>query len=176
MTGFIRPELRAQFWRWRETICGAALALIGLWAGIGPGGLVGALGWFLAAVGAGLAITGIQRGRFRGRASDGPGTVDVDEGQIVYFGPLTGGAMALGDLAELAILRTGVTAHWRLKSSTESLFIPLNADGSDALFDAFTTLPGLKVERMLRVLGETTAHDTVIWTRGPVRVPTDRLH
>ena len=102
--------------------------------------------------------------------------MDVDEGQVTYFGPLTGGAVALCDLEELALIRSRQTPHWRLSTSDADLYIPVNANDTEALFDAFTVLPGLKVQRMLSALQGTTAQDIVIWTRGPVRPSTLCLH
>lgn len=173
---FIRPQARDMLWRWREVLAGTGLVAIGLIAGLGPGGLLGTLGWITAAVGAGLALTGYQRARFRARPKGGLGAVDVDEGQVVYFGPLTGGAMALREMTELALIRSGQSPHWRLTGGGEVLSIPVDAEGGDALFDAFATLPGLRVEKLLAALDAEDPHDTVIWSRTPVRGPSDRLH
>lgn len=175
MNGFIRPELRQLFWRWREVLAGACLFAVGVLAGVGPGGLLGTVGWVVAAVGAGLVLTGYQRARFRSRPTGGPGAVDVDEGQVVYFGPLTGGAMSLDDMTELALIRSRQSPHWRLSARGETLHIPIDAEGSDALFDAFTTLPGLKMQRMLAALEDAADHDTVIWSRDS-RNPVPKLH
>lgn len=176
MMGFIRPELRAAFWRWREAVGGLVLAVMGLYWGLTAAPVLSVIGGLVALAGSVLIVMGLQRGRFRAKRGDGPGTVDVDEGQVTYFGPLTGGAVALGDLQELALIRSRQTPHWRLSTDEADLFIPVNADGSDALFDAFTVLPGLKVQRMLSALQDSSAQDIVIWTRGPVRPSTLRLH
>lgn len=176
MTGFIRPEARAALWRWREVLIGAFLVFVGSWWVFGPGQLIGVIGWIVGGVGTALVFMGLQRGRFRGKRDAGPGSVDIDEGQVTYFGPMTGGAVALRDVSELALLKTGITTHWRLTAEGNPLYIPVNAAGADALFDAFTTLPGLKVERMLTALKDTQTHDTVIWSRAPVRDPSGALH
>lgn len=165
MSGFIRPELRDVFWRWREVLAGVGLLAAGLLAGLGPGGLLGTVGWVVAAVGAGLALTGYQRTRFRARPTGGPGAVDVDEGQVIYFGPLTGGALALDEIIELALIRSRQSPHWRLTARGSVLHIPVDAEGADTLFDAFTTLPGLKVRRMLAALEDEAGGDIVIWSR-----------
>lgn len=175
MTSFIRPEARATLWRWREVLAGAGLLIVGVWWIIGPGQLMGVVGIFAACIGIALCFLGTQRGRFRG-ASGGLGSVDVDEGQVTYFGPMTGGAVALRDMTELALLRTGITAHWRLTSAQGVVFIPVDADGADALFDAFATLQGLRTEHMLSVLHQSGAHDTVIWSKRPLRSVDDSLH
>ena len=43
--------------------------------------------------------------------------------------------------------------------------IPIDADGADALFDAFASLPGLKTERMLAQLHDAPTTPVVIWER-----------
>jgi hypothetical protein len=168
---FVRPELRAAMWRWREAISGGALFVLGLWAALGPGGLLGGIGWFLAAMGAGLALTGVHRGLFRAPRGQGPGSVDVDEGQVTYFGPLTGGAVALQELTEIALIREGQSPHWRLRAGTATLHIPVDADGADALYDAFTSLPGLQSGMLVAALQARDGLDRIVWARGgPVRL------
>ena len=91
---FFRPEAKAALWRWREVLAAAALVLVGLWWIMGPGRLLALPGWALVLAGVALCVVGVQRARFRG-PGDGPGAVQVDEGQIAYFGPLTGGVVAI---------------------------------------------------------------------------------
>lgn len=173
---FFRPEAKAALWRWREVLLGAALALLGLWWSLGPGGLLAVPGWALVLGGAALGFVGVQRGRFRG-AGDGPGAVQVDEGQIAYFGPLTGGVVALNALERLTLDATLRPAHWRLEAPGQApVMIPVNAAGSDALFDAFARLPGLRTERMLAELRAGKPHATVIWERTPLRLAHALLH
>lgn len=173
---FFRPEAKAALWRWREVLLGAALALLGLWWSLGPGGLLAVPGWALVLGGAALGFVGVQRGRFRG-AGDGPGAVQVDEGQIAYFGPLTGGVVALNALERLTLDATLRPAHWRLEAPGQApVMIPVNAAGSDALFDAFARLPGLRTERMLAELRAGKPHATVIWERTPLRPAHALLH
>jgi len=50
--------------------------------------------------------------------------------------------------------------------------IPVNAEGADALFDAFASLPGLKTERMLAQLRDAPKSTVLIWER----TPTTLLH
>ena len=163
--GFVRPEAKRALMRWREVLIGVALAVIGLWwlaqstgilRYIAPAVLVGA---------GALIMVGFQRGRFRG-AGDGVGTVQVIEGQITYFGPLTGGAVAMRELTRLTLDGTQHPAHWRLEQrGLPDVHIPVNADGSDALFDAFASLPGLRTERMLTQLQAQPHTAVVIWER-----------
>ncbi|MEP1353513.1 MAG: hypothetical protein ABJX32_09950 [Tateyamaria sp.] len=167
---FFRPEAKAALWRWREVLFGIALAVLALWWLAGPGGLLGYLAPVLL-VGAGaLIMVGLQRGRFRS-AGGGLGTVQVDEGQVTYFGPLTGGAVALREMSLLTLDGAQRPAHWRLEQQGQpALMIPVDADGADALFDAFASLPGLKTEHMLSQLRAAPATPVVIWQRSAPRL------
>ncbi|MEM6888538.1 MAG: hypothetical protein AAF636_10420 [Pseudomonadota bacterium] len=161
----IRPEAKAWLLRHREMLAGAALCVLGSWWLVGPGRLLTlpALGLLIA--GAALLWVGRQRGRFR-TSEAGAGVVQVTEGQITYMGPLTGGVVALQELARITLDRKNIPAHWRLdQPGQDALFIPVNAAGADALFDAFSALPGLHTQRMLAVLKETASEETVIWQR-----------
>ena len=173
---FFRPEAKAALWRWREMIVAAFIALLGLWWIIGPGRLLAVPGWAFLLGGVILALIGFQRGRFRG-AGDGLGAVQVDEGQVAYFGPLTGGVVSLATLERLSLDATSTPAHWRLDTPDQpAVMIPVNAAGSDALFDAFSKLPGLRTERMLSELRSRRGHAVVIWERTPLRPAHALLH
>ncbi|MCX7566896.1 hypothetical protein OS189_11150 [Sulfitobacter sp. F26169L] len=173
---FFRPEAKAALWRWREMLVALGLVLLGLWWIIGPGRLLALPGWALLLGGIALALVGLQRARFR-REGNGPGAVQVDEGQIAYFGPLTGGVVALNALERLSLDATARPAHWRLDAKGQAaVLIPVNAAGSDALFDAFATLPGLRTERMLSELNARRDHAVVIWERTPLRPAHALLH
>jgi hypothetical protein len=172
---FIRPEARAAIWRWREIIIGIAVTTLGLSWVLGPGGLIGWVGWIVIAAGLALIMVGMQRARFRS-GSGGPGVVQVDEGQIVYFGPLTGGAVAISDLSRLCLDPTLKPAHWVLEQPGQpSLSIPVNAAGAETLFDVFATLPGLRTEAMLVALSSKAAHPVVIWQSAKARAAIARL-
>lgn len=161
----IRPEAKAQLWRWREVIAGGGAVVIGLWWFLQMSVLLMLPAAALVAGGAALMWVGVQRARFRA-SGHGPGTVQVDEGQIVYYGPLTGGAVSINDLTRVALDGTQYPAHWKLsQTGTPELLIPVNADGADGLFDAFTTLPGLRMDRMLNALDNVQDRIIVIWQR-----------
>jgi hypothetical protein len=173
---FFRPEAKAALWRWCEVLVAAALVLLGLWWIVGPGRLLAVPGWALLLGGAALCFVGVQRARFRG-TGDGPGAVQVDEGQISYFGPLTGGVVAVQALERLTLDASLKPAHWRLDAPGQAaVLIPVNAAGSDALFDAFARLPGLRTERMLSELRSGKGHAVVIWERKPLRPAHTLLH
>lgn len=167
---FIRPEARETLMQWREALLGLAVLLLGLWWVAGSG----ILQWVGVAVvlgGAGLIYTGLQRARFRaGRG--GPGVVSVDEGQISYFGPLSGGVTAIGDLAMVVLDPGQKPAVWILQQPGQAdVAIPVNAEGSEKLFDAFAALPGIRTEHMLSALKADASQPVVIWAK-----PVTTLH
>lgn len=173
---FIRPEAKLALWRWREVLVAGVILLLGLSWYYGPGGLLGWLGLVLIAVACALAVIGVQRARFRTGAG-GPGVVTVDEGQIAYLGPLDGGIVAAREIERLGLDPTSNPAHWVLEQPGQPvLHIPVNAEGAEALFDVFSSLPGLKTEQMLTQLKAGSAHPVVIWERTPTRPAHIRLH
>jgi hypothetical protein len=90
----------------------------------------------------------------------------VDEGQVTYFGPLTGGTVALREMSRLILDGAQRPAHWRLEQPDHApVMIPVNADGADFLFDAFASLPGLKTENMLVQLRDAPTKPVLIWER-----------
>lgn len=172
---FVRPEARAQLWRFREILAGVGLAALGLWLVTGPG-LTLWLGYAAWAVAAGLIVVGVQRARFR-TGGGGPGVVAIDEGQIAYFGPMSGGVVALADLERLTLDPTQHPAHWLLESASQSpLYIPVNAEGSDVLFDAFAALPGMRTGQMLAEMRGRATYPVVIWEKVSARPQNLRLH
>ena len=173
---FIRPAAQAKLWQWREALIGGALALSGFWWIIGPGGLLRMIGILFVLAGFALIVAGFQRARFRA-GNDGPGIVSVDEGQISYFGPLSGGMVATREMDRLSLDPTAKPAHWILQQYGQpDLAIPVNAMGADALFDAFATLPGLQTQRMLQQLQSRANHPVVIWSRLDQPSHHPRLH
>ncbi len=173
---FFRPEARAALWRWREVIVAAGLAAVGLWWILGIGGFLGWLGWGMIAVAALALIAGIQRARFR-QGGGGPGLVLVDEGQITYMGPLTGGMLSVAELERLTLDPASRPPRWILEQpGAPPLFIPVNAEGAERLFDAFAGLPGFRTERMLAELSGRSAHPVVIWERHGARPALQWLH
>jgi len=162
---FIRPEAAAAMLRWREAFVGALVLAVGAWWSFGLEGLMIWIGRAAMLAGTALIVLGIQRGRFRAPGG-GPGMVRVDEGQITYFGPLTGGAVALSELTRLEIDRTGDPVHWRLvQPGAPPLMIPVTAEGAETLFDAFASLPGLRTGRMLTELNRAVPGHVLIWQR-----------
>lgn len=173
---FLRPEAKAAIWQWREVLVGVALVVLALWLVSRPGFLLAFVGYPMGLGGALLIWVGVQRGRFR-CAGGGAGAVHIDEGQVTYFGPLTGGTVALREMDSLILDGNMFPAHWKLEQrGTATLLIPVNAAGSEALFDAFATLPGLRTERMLSTLKANRHQAVVIWERNTSRPEGALLH
>lgn len=161
----IRPEVRAQFRRWRDALIGLALISAGLWMLAQPAFLVRALGVLVALAGLALAVIGARRARFAGSAAGGPGIVDINERQIVYMAPEGGGFVALDEIASLSLSADG--RHWLIGASDGSeLAVPLAARGAEMLFDAFAALPGIDMARLTRATREgAAAHARPLWRR-----------
>jgi len=161
----IRPAARAALWRWRDVLAGLAILALALWAVLGAFGILHWLGWLGLVLGAALVWTGWQRLRFH-RDADGPGVVSVTEGQISYYGPLSGGAVARSNLLRLTYDPTGKPAHWVLgHDGGPDLHIPVTAAGAETLFDFFSSLPGLRMEQLLRVTTGPGTTPTRLWQR-----------
>jgi hypothetical protein len=165
MSGFLRPEAAATLRRWREVIAACGVIALGLWIAASPGPIVQGFGYVLAALAVLALIPAIRRARFAS-GGQGPGVVQVVEGRILYMGPMTGGAVSVGDLTSLALRRdhTG-NAAWILSEPGQMLVVPVDAAGADALFDAFTTLPGLGGQRLLAARQGSRVGEQVLWRR-----------
>jgi hypothetical protein len=150
----IRPELTEGLTRWREAIAAGALAAFGLWL-VGLGGyLLVPMGLGLAALGFGWALLAVRRLRFV-QTVDAPGVVEVDEGQVGYLGPQSGGFVAVRDLVELRLVSLRGRRLWRLKQADgQALLIPVDAAGAERLFDAFTALPGMDTQALVAALDQ----------------------
>lgn len=171
MLDFLRPEARATLWRWREIVAALPLAALGLWWGLGRFGLLAWLGWGMVGLSVLMALTGVQRGRFRQNGA-GPGYVQLDERRLAYFGPLTGGVMDLDDLCRVALEPQARPApHWILSGiGGQELAIPVNAAGAEALFDVFAALPGIRTGQMFAALQTTPAARVTIWEQAAPRL------
>lgn len=164
--GFLRPGAVAALRRWREVAGALALTAGGLWvAGLG-GWFFLAAGGLLATAGAGGALLALRRLRFA-RDVDQPGIVEIDEGQVRYFGPAGGGFAALPDLVALDLLTDARGRKWwRLaEAGGSALDVPVAAMGADRLFEAFATLPGLSSARLVAALESPATAPVPVWRR-----------
>lgn len=169
MSPLLRPEALRAIRRWREALAGLGLCLLGAYWLSGRGIIVWA-GGGVALIGAALIVLGRERARFR-REGEGPGIVGVDEGRLVYFGPETGGALAIRDLVAVDHdpARGGT---WHLAAADGvRLAIPATAAGADALFDVFAALPGLSTGRLAEVARRREGPTVPVW-----RAARRRLH
>lgn len=159
---FIRPEAQMTLMRWREVLVGMTLDLGGLVLVLGPGRARLVIGVLMMLLGTALTFVGIQRARFRGKGG-GAGLVELDERQITYFGPEMGGVLALEDLTRISV----VPPHaWELTDiNFQRLTIPVDAEGTEALFDAFTALPGLSVSKLADAAQTAPPARTIIWSK-----------
>jgi hypothetical protein len=166
MAEFFRPEAKALIWRFRDVWGALVVLALGVYWAITGLGFVTWLGYIIAAVGVMLLVAGVQRGRFR-QGSDGPGIVQITERRLAYFGPLSGGVMDINDLSRLSFDPTGHPApYWVLTGpEADDIAIPTTATGAEALFDTFSSLPGIKTEAILGVLSDPPEHRVVIWSR-----------
>ncbi|MFK7753968.1 MAG: hypothetical protein AB8B51_15660 [Sedimentitalea sp.] len=163
---FIRPEISAVIIRWREVILAGVVLALGLWWVLTGVGIHVWLGYIFCAIGIGWGVAGVQRARFA-QDGDGPGVVQIRERRLAYFGPLDGGVI---DVADLSRLEIDPTSHpdpsWILTSiEGHSLTIPINAKGSEDLFDVFATLPEIKTATVLDVLSRTPDARVTVWSR-----------
>jgi hypothetical protein len=166
MADFFRPEVRALFWRWREVLLAGAAVALGLWWAWGGVGITVWLGYIAILIGIGWGMAALQRVRFA-QGSDGAGVVQIRERRLAYFGPLDGGVMDVADLTKLELDPTSVPdPSWVLTGiGGQRMAIPINAKGSDGLFDVFAALPGIKTETMLDVLSRTPDARVIVWSR-----------
>lgn len=150
--------------RGREALVGLAILGVALWwtaVAVGP------LAWLAAPVAAGglaLLWTGLQRYRVR-PGGDGPGFVEITEGRVIYFGPETGGAIALDTLTAISLVPTARGSIWRLTVPEGALAIPVAARGGEALIDAFARLPGFSLARLPAGLQPPGPAPLTVWRR-----------
>ena len=162
----VRPAARATLWRLREVLAGAGIAALGLYWGISALAPLAWVGWALVVLGAALVAIGVQRARFARGRGDGPGIVQLDEGQVAYFGPRDGGVVALSELVRLELDRGAEPPQWCLHQPGQPvLHIPVTAANAEALFDTFAALPGMRTGRMLAALRGAGKHRVVIWAK-----------
>lgn len=165
---FLRPEARAALARWAESaVAGTILAVSG-WEALAL--LSGAdLRAVLAAVAAALSAawlrTAIMRALMKG-AGAAPGIAALREGEIGYFGPETGGVMALDAIRRVEIVRRGPLRVWRLTDGEgRALEIPTDAKGAEAVAEGLEALPGFSDGAALAALGRRGAGVALVWQR-----------
>ncbi len=168
----LRPEAMALLLRWREAAAAVVVLATGLWLGARGGYVLLPVGAILVLLGAGWGVIALRRLRFSQPVTL-PGWVEIDEGQLGYYGPGIGGFISLRDLSEIRLLVLRGVPHWRLKAGDgQALLVPLAAKGAEQLYDAFATLPGIDMARLAtaaaaRISAQPTVQ--VLWKRPPTR-------
>ena len=165
MSDFLRPEARKTLVRWRDVLIAAVFAFIGLFWALTAFGILTWIGWILVVASLLFAWSGLQRLWFS-RSKGGAGVLSVKEGQITYLGPFEGGVVAVTELREVILDYAQDPPAWVLKQlGQHDVHIPLDAEGTDALFDVFAALPGFQTGPMLAALRTNDGKPIVIWQR-----------
>lgn len=160
----IRDDVRVFLNRYAEVLLALGLIALGVLGLRQPGWILQGVGVACVALGVGWTRVAWRRARFASD-SDGVGAVVVDEAQITYFSPFDGGAAALDDLLQIDLL-PGTAPVWRLSAPGQpQLDIPHGARGSDALIDAFSSLPGFRGDRALMALDQSAGPAITVWRR-----------
>jgi hypothetical protein len=162
----IRPEVAGALRRWREVAVALGSIGAGLWLLLPAYGLFALFGVVLIVVGGAMLPRALRTLR-RGAEAEAPGVVEIVEGRIAFFGPLSGGATGIDLLTEVALRHTPDGAAWWLLSSdgARPLMIPAGARGADTLPEALAPLPGWSIERAARALRERERGVAVLWRR-----------
>lgn len=173
---FIRPEVKAFLYKWREALISAVILLGSLQAASMSVGFLKYMSYAGALVGAALFIEGVRRARLPYDAG-GVGVVEVDERRITYLGPTGGGAISINDLVRVKVRTTALGPfasdfYWEFTDSDgQRLTIPGDAENAGALFDALTALKGADYEAVIRASAITEESEHLVWTSaqsGPI--------
>ncbi len=167
---FIRPNVRAHFSKWAEAYLVTLILIIGVRVLI-RGFVIESIvyeivGAIISTLGLVLLRGTIQRIRFR-RSQKAPGMVDVTEREISYFGPMHGKTLSLESLSKIELRESEAYASvWVLHNSEgDPMIVPTSAKGSDRLFDAFTSLSGVRMDALVKAVNTVPVHNHVIWER-----------
>ncbi|MCV2892906.1 hypothetical protein [Lentibacter sp. XHP0401] len=176
---FIRPEAEKFLNKYKEVLVATFAFLLGAYWAAFSFGLLPWLGYIVMAASGLLLFSFLQRAWFA-RGEGGRGFVEVDEGQISYFAPESGGMIAVRELTELTYDARPNPPVWTLRQAgLPELVIPANAKGAPQLFDAFAALPGLSADRLLTAQRGAKDHARVIWRKDAltrIDSPRPRLH
>lgn len=173
----IRPEAARALARYREVLIGLGVLALGFyWGFFTGGGILHWIGHAVVILGLALAWVGLRRARLYSDGG-GAGIVQVNERQISYFSPDGGGFLSLDSLREVrVIVRDLDSIHWLFRGSDGLLAIPIDAEGTNALFDVLSALPGADFGAATEAMTATEPHSYLIWQDPSVQNPTVRLH
>lgn len=166
---WLRPRVRDALNRWAEVGFAALGMAFGLYVALKGGWVLAVLGGLILFVTGEWAWMAWRRVRFA-QPLAAPGYVEVDEGAIRYLAPrggVMGGSVALRDLNQIRLITVSAGRLWQLKQADgQMLLIPVDAKGAEALFDAFASLPGIDMGRVVAALdGRRAAGLHLLWQR-----------
>lgn len=182
----MNPQAIAFLRRYAEPAIAGGLAVLlarSAWVTAAAGGSLVWVGFeALAALAASLwALTALQRQRVAAGSQRGglsPGVLRVEEERIGYFGPESGGFLAMDQVESVALCR-GADASWTwylMGPDQHTLTIPGGALGAEALVDALAGLPEFETARALDVLSRDREGCVTVWERSGRRVDAIDLH
>ncbi|MBS8226785.1 hypothetical protein [Vannielia litorea] len=165
----IRPEARAQIFRWRECIAGAVIIAVGVWLGLRTSGLAWWFSVALIAVGLLGFWAGLQRARIRPR-SGGRGVIELDEGALRYLTGEGGAVISLPEVVRVEIETTGEgpmtdDLFWLWVTPEGTVRIPASAAGSEKMVDALAAFPGARYEQVIAASGSTEPRLFIVWQK-----------
>lgn len=167
---FIRPEVRAALWRWREVLAGLAIVAVGFALVSGAYGLLPMIGGVIVFIGFLLVAAGVQRGRVKPR-SGGQGLIELDEGRLTFLNREQGAIVELPEVLRIEIITTGAgpaedDLFWVFHTTSGQVArIPGAAVGSEKLFDALAAFPGADYSKVIAASGSTEDNVFVIWQK-----------
>ncbi|MEO0485624.1 MAG: hypothetical protein AAF092_06905 [Pseudomonadota bacterium] len=153
----IRPEAQKAISDLREVLIGVALLALGSHWVINGHTYQPFIGALLGAGGLVALWLGYRRVRFPA-GEGGVGMVEVTERQIAYMTGTGGSAIAIDALTRIEVhtSRTGIV--WVFTTATgETLRIPGDAAGAEALFEALVSLPGLNYDQAAQAARKASA-------------------
>ncbi|EBA02010.1 hypothetical protein RB2150_10469 [Rhodobacterales bacterium HTCC2150] len=172
---FVRPELRAQIFRFREVIFAVGVGLFGLWVFSAGGPLFGFIGLVIIFAGFGLALIGWRRVRLN-FGEGGLGVVEVDERQISYLLSYGGFTLSIGDITAIEIQTNSLgplsnDLFWVFKSiGQHPQSIPGNAVGAEKIYDMLASFNNVDFDKAVAAAQTTETGTFQIWKKGPRRL------
>ncbi len=147
----IRPEASDFLKRWGEVGIATAVTLAALW-------IVGlpnfSLNWLSVLLGAPLGVAGVVWVRVAVRRAlsktgEGQGKLFVEERRVLHVGSLANVQVNLDDATRIELFARGEVATLMVHTDDgPPVALPLGAEGADALFDALTGLPGMRMDAL----------------------------
>jgi len=168
---FIRPEVRALLWQWRDVLIGLAVFALGLWVFLRSFGVLAWLGAAAAIVGVLLVLTGAIRVRFR-VPHGGPGVVEIIERRMTYFGPEGGRSFSFDEVKKIEIETTegGPSfddLFWIFHlEGNPPVRIPASAAEGEEIIDALSAFSGVNSKNVVDACLTTSRERFLVWEKG----------